>query len=153
MGRLFDAVAALIGVRQAVNYEAQAAIELEALVDPSAEGAYSLEIAGDQLDPSPMLQAIIADLAAGVAKPVMATRFHRGLARAIAQACVELRRQTGFTTVALSGGVWQNVTLLQQTCELLKLSGFTILVHRQVPTNDGGLALGQAVIAAKQMAA
>ena len=151
MGRLFDAVAALIGVRQEVNYEAQAAIELEALVDPSAEGAYSLAIEGDQIDPGPMLAAIVADLQAGLPKGIIAARFHRGLARMVSEVCRDLRRRYGLSTVALSGGVWQNMTLLRQTVDQLQADGFTILIHRQVPANDGGLALGQAVIAARRL--
>jgi hydrogenase maturation protein HypF len=151
VGRLFDAVAALIGVRQEVNYEAQAAVELEALVDPAAEGAYSLAITGEGIDPAPMLEEIIADLAAGTATSVIAARFHRGLANVVSKACDDLRGRTGISTVALSGGVWQNVTLLRLTIDLLTRSEFKVLIHRQVPANDGGLALGQAMVAARRL--
>jgi hydrogenase maturation protein HypF len=152
MGRLFDAVAALIGVRQEVNYEAQAAIELEALVDPTSAEAYSLTIDGDQIDPTPMIGAIVADLRAEQAREIIAARFHAGLARMVSDVCQGLRNQYGLSTVALSGGVWQNMTLLQQTVSRLQMLGFTILIHRQVPANDGGLALGQAIVTARQLA-
>jgi hydrogenase maturation protein HypF len=151
MGRLFDAVAALIGVRQEVNYEAQAAIELEALVDPTADGAYSLAYDGDQITPDPLLESIVADLRAGRSKPVIAARFHRALAQMVVETCGKLRRQYGISTVALSGGVWQNMTLLRLTVQLLQSQDFTTLIHRQVPANDGGLALGQAAVAAHKV--
>ena len=151
MGRLFDAVAALIGVRQEVNYEAQAAIELEVLVDPSVDEAYSLAIDGGQIDPAPTIAAIVTDLRAGVPPEVIAARFHVGLAQMVSEVCRRLRNEYGLSTVALSGGVWQNMTLLQQTVGRLQALGFTTLIHRQAPANDGGLALGQAVIAARRL--
>jgi hydrogenase maturation protein HypF len=98
-----------------------------------------------------MLGEILNDLAAGVPKSIMAARFHRALAQIVCQACQTLRKQYGPSTVALSGGVWQNVTLLRQTVDLLHSAGFTILIHRQVPANDGGLALGQAVVAVHKL--
>jgi len=158
VGRLFDAVAALIGVRQVVNYEAQAAIELETLVESSAEEAaveeaYSLAIAGHQIDPAPMLEAIVADLLAGESKTIIAARFHNALAHMVSNVCGDIRDRHGLSTVALSGGVWQNMTLLRQTVDLLQQQDFTILIHRQVPANDGGLALGQAIIAAHRLEA
>ena len=151
MGRLFDVVAALIGVRQEVNYEAQAAIELEALLDPSEAGAYSLAIEDDRIDPGSMLEAMVTDLQAGLPQGIIAARFHKGLARMVSGICRDLRRRYGLSTVALSGGVWQNMTLLRQTVDQLQTDGFTILIHRQVPANDGGLALGQAIIAARKL--
>ncbi len=150
MGRLFDAVAALIGVRQAVSYEAQAAIELEALAEPAETGYYPLQLSGELIDPAPLLHALVADLRAGVALPVLSARFHNGIAEAVRLACRELRRQHGLQQVVLSGGVWQNMFLLNQAASRLEQDGFTVLVHRQVPANDGGLALGQALIAAAQ---
>ncbi|UCG26385.1 MAG: carbamoyltransferase HypF [Chloroflexota bacterium] len=151
MGRLFDAVAALIGVRQEVNYEAQAAIELEAMVAPSFDGTYSLTTNGDQIDPTPMIQAIVADLKAGLPRETIAARFHASLALMVTRTCRRLRKRYGLSTVALSGGVWQNITLLRQTVSRLEAMGFAILIHRQVPANDGGLALGQAVVAANRL--
>ncbi len=130
VGRLFDAVAALAGVRQQVNYEAQAAIEFEALVNPDEQGAYPFDLS----IPAPTSQ--------------IAARFHNGVARMVQQVSSTLRSHYGISTVALSGGVWQNITLLMKTLSLLEADGFTVYVHHHVPTNDGGVALGQAVIAA-----
>jgi hydrogenase maturation protein HypF len=150
MGRLFDAVAALVGVRQVVTYEAQAAIELEALADPAETGYYPLQLRGELLDPAPMLHALVADLRTGVALPVLSARFHNSIAEAVCVVCQELRRQHGIQQVVLSGGVWQNMFLLTRAISRLEQDGFIVLVHRQVPANDGGLALGQALIAAAQ---
>jgi hydrogenase maturation protein HypF len=147
VGRLFDAAAALAGVRQTVNYEAQAAIEFEAQADPHEQGAYPFDFTDHQLDPAPMFQALIADQRAGIPISNISAKFHIGLAISIFEICQKMRTQFGVHTVALSGGVWQNITLLTKTIHLLKRQGFNVLVHHQVPTNDGGLSLGQAVIA------
>jgi hydrogenase maturation protein HypF len=148
LGRLFDAVAALIGVRMAVNYEAQAAIELEALVDPHETLYYPMAFENGRVDPSPMLAALLADRRSGAPTPVMAARFHNGVAQMVFQVCRELSRQSGVRAIALSGGVWQNTHLLALTVGLLQQVDFTVYLHRQAPANDGGLALGQAAIAA-----
>jgi hydrogenase maturation protein HypF len=150
MGRLFDAAAAIAGVRQTVSYEAQAAIELEALAEPGETGYYPMQLTGELLDPAPLLQALVADLRAGVALTVVSARFHNGIAAAIGAVCRELRRQHGLEQVVLSGGVWQNMYLLSRATSRLQQDGFTVLAHQQVPANDGGLALGQAVIGAVQ---
>jgi hydrogenase maturation protein HypF len=147
MGRLFDAVAALAGVRQAVSYEAQAAIELEALASGREPAFYPFQIGGGVIDPAPMLAAVIEDLRRGVPLPVIAARFHTGVARMTLDVCLELRRSHDLNDVALSGGVWQNTFLLALTVGLLQQEKFHIHLHRQVPANDGGLALGQAVVA------
>jgi hydrogenase maturation protein HypF len=151
LGRLFDAVSALAGVRQAVNYEAQAAIELEALADPHESGAYPFEIRDGVIDPRPMIRALVSDVRAGAPVGRIAARFHNGLALLTYRACRSLREQSGIADVALSGGVWQNVTLLQKTAGVLQKDRFTVYVHRQAPPNDGGLALGQAAIAAQRV--
>lgn len=148
VGRLFDAVAALIGVRQVVSYEAQAAIELEALVNPDETGAYPLAIGETTVDPTPLAHAIVADWRNGVPVSSIAARFHSGVAQMVADVCQTICGRTGLREVVLSGGVWQNVTLLQRTIRRLEAADFTVYWHQQVPTNDGGLALGQAVIAA-----
>jgi hydrogenase maturation protein HypF len=149
MGRLFDAVSALAGVRQQVNYEAQAAIELEMLVAPRAEAAYAFAIDHDgQIDPAPVIRAVVHDVRAGVPAGVIAARFHNGLADLVGEVSCRLRDETGLDAVALSGGVFQNVTLLARVVPRLRQAGFTIYTHRQVPPNDGGVALGQAVVAA-----
>ncbi len=153
MGRLFDAVAALAGLRQTVNYEAQAAIELEALAEPAEEGAYRFEVATDRIELGMGVREILADIRRGVTLPLIAARFHNGLAQMVLQAVRRLRSETGLQDVVLSGGVWQNITLLRRTLSLLQDEGFQVYLHREVPANDGGLALGQAAIAASRMRA
>ncbi len=148
-GRLFDAVAALAGVRQRVNYEGQAAIELEALCDPQETAAYEF-LPGEQAQLEGGLEALLADIRSGVEVGRVAARFHNGLANLVCQTCLQFRKETGVRQVGLSGGVWQNITLLQKTLGLLRAQGFEVLLHRQVPANDGGLALGQAVVAAQR---
>ncbi|WP_119072855.1 carbamoyltransferase HypF [Aggregatilinea lenta] len=154
MGRLFDAAAALAGLLQTVTYEAQAAIWFEARVDPDEMGVYPFdlrELGGDAptlLDPAPALRALIADGRAGVPISTIAARFHNGVAHIVRDACLLARERTGLDAVALSGGVWQNVTLLQKAVPLLRTAGFTVYTHRLVPPNDGGLALGQTAVAA-----
>jgi len=152
MGRLFDAAAALAGVRQTASYEAQAAIEFEALVDQTEGCAYDFAIteAGDQiaLEPGPVLRAIVDDLRDGVSTGVIAARFHTAVATMIVETAERIRSRTGIATVGLSGGVFQNVTVTHAAAIALSEKGFSVLTHRLVPPNDGGLALGQAVIAA-----
>ncbi|MFH8803360.1 carbamoyltransferase HypF [Streptomyces sp. NPDC017936] len=148
MGRLFDAVSSLTGVCHRTRYEAQAAIELEAAALaawPERTGAYAF--AGG-LDPGPVLAAIVADLRHGAPVPVIAARFHRGVARAVLEVCRSARRETGAGVAALSGGVFANVLLDTECAALLAADGFTVLRHRRVPPGDGGLALGQLVVAA-----
>jgi hydrogenase maturation protein HypF len=152
-GRLFDAVAALIDVRQVITYEAQAAIELEAICDEEEAGRYPFDIGSSGgepiiLDPAPMLAAIVRDLRAGVRREAIAAKVHNTIAACIAEVSILIRAQTGLTIVALSGGVFQNVFLLKRVRAQLQAAGFRVLVHRAVPPNDGGLALGQAAIGA-----
>jgi hydrogenase maturation protein HypF len=149
IGRLFDAASALLGVRQVANYEGQAAIELEALADPQEASAYSFDIRPGIFDPAPLWQAMLSDLRAEVSLPVIAARFHNSLVELSAELCAAVRSITGINTVALSGGVWQNRFLLEHSLRRLANHGFQVLVHRRVPANDGGLALGQALIASR----
>ncbi|MFB6846968.1 carbamoyltransferase HypF [Streptomyces sp. NPDC056373] len=148
MGRLFDAVSSLVGVCHRAGYEAQAALELEAAAasvwdaDPSAYA-----FTGD-LDPAPVLGALIADLRRGTPAAVLAARFHRGVAQAVTGICRRARQDTGLTTAALSGGVFANALLEEECARLLSANGFAVLRHCEVPPNDGGLALGQLVVAA-----
>ena len=151
MGRLFDAVASLAGVKQLVNYEAQAAIELENLVDPQESGWYEFGLQNGLVDPGPMLSEVVRDLHLNLPVGKIAARFHNGVAHVTWQVCREIRSQTQCQVVALSGGVWQNMTLLKACLALLRSDGFIVLIHRQVPTNDGGLALGQAMVAAAKL--
>jgi hydrogenase maturation protein HypF len=152
MGRLFDAVAAISGVRETVTYEAQAAIELEMLVDQAERGGYEWQVthAADgslEIEAGPVIRAVVADLEAGIAPAIIAARFHNSVAALVARVCRKLRDETGIAQIALSGGVWQNTTLLAKTLQLLRQDGFTVYTHQIVPPNDGGLSLGQAVIA------
>ncbi len=173
-GRLFDAVAAAIGIcRSAVTYEGQAAIELEALVNDNIIASeinhgYSFTIADSEnglpyIEPQIMWQSLLDDLRLGTAAAVMATRFHIGLANIIVAMVEQLCRhkqlcrhdqkslpeqEKWMATVALSGGVFQNRTLLELVRQNLTKGGYTVLTHQQVPTNDGGISLGQAVVAA-----
>ncbi|HEY5395285.1 MAG TPA: carbamoyltransferase HypF [Trebonia sp.] len=151
-GRLFDAAAAVLGVRDAINYEGQAAVELEQLADPaSALGGYPAGIEeGDQLKVAgaDLIRAVAEDVRRGVPAPVVAARFHVGVADAIARTCAILRSRTGLGVVALSGGVFQNLLLLERTVGRLEADGFRVLVHGRVPPNDGGISLGQAAVAA-----
>ncbi len=151
MGRLFDAVSALAGVRQTITYEAQAAIELEAVADPVADGGYSFGIEADIIDPSPVLTSIVQDVRAGVPIGVIAMRFHRAVADATTRVAMSVRDREGISTIGLSGGVFANVTLTSMVRDRLEEVGFRVLTHRVVPPNDGGLALGQAMVAATRV--
>jgi hydrogenase maturation protein HypF len=147
MGRLFDAAAALVGVRQRVNYEAQAAIEFEALADPAEKSTYPINIDNQILDPCPLFQEMVKDIKEKAPISTISAKFHNGIADMAYQVCIGIRKQTGVEEVALSGGVWQNMVLLKKTIRLLVSGGFTVYIHKDVPTNDGGISLGQAVIA------
>jgi hydrogenase maturation protein HypF len=151
MGRLFDAAAALAGVRQVVNYEGQAAIEFEALADPNEAGSYSFGLNQDQVEVGSGIESLIKDVRAGIHISKISTRFHNGLAETVRMTVNKMNHETGIRSVALSGGVWQNLTLIGRTLSLLHTDGFTVYLHRQVPTNDGGLSLGQAVVAANRL--
>ncbi len=150
-GRLFDAVAAILGVRDLVNYEGQAAIELEQLADPAEPGCYQAGITGGSpllVSGADLINAVVGDLTAGVDPGVISARFHHGVAALIEAACLLLRERHRLGTVALSGGVFQNVLLLERTVGRLEGSGFRVLVHSRVPCNDGGISFGQAAVAA-----
>jgi hydrogenase maturation protein HypF len=151
-GRLFDAVAAILGVRDTVNYEGQAAVELEQLADPGEAAAYPARVTRADGEPlrlsgADLVRAVVEDLSAGVAPALIAARFHNGLAAATVAACDALREETGLGTVALSGGVFQNMLLLERTVADLEARGFRVLTHSRVPPNDAGISLGQAAIA------
>jgi hydrogenase maturation protein HypF len=147
-GRLFDAVAALVGVRDAVNYEGQAAIELEQVVDQAERGSYEARITNGVLHGCDLVAAVVDDLRRGADVGVIAARFHNGLADALTRAVVDVHDRTGLTTAALSGGVFQNVVLLTGLIDRLTRAGLRVLTHSQVPPNDGGISFGQAAIAA-----
>ena len=151
MGRLFDAAAALAGVRQKVNYEGQAAIEFEALADEAEGEIYSFELEQGQVGVGSGIESLVKDAMTGVHVSKISARFHFGLAQSVYEVVKKIRADTGLKSVALSGGVWQNLTLLRRTVSLLDAGGFKIYLHREVPANDGGLSLGQAVIAAARL--
>jgi hydrogenase maturation protein HypF len=149
MGRFFDAAASLMGIRHNVTYEGQAAIEMEVLCDPNEMGEYPISLVEDELDPHELWQNLIQDVLRGTPIPKMASRFHNSVAFMSLSACEKIRNEQGVSIVALSGGVWQNKVLLSKTIKLLKFSGFQVLVHHNVPTNDGGISFGQACITAR----
>ena len=155
-GRLFDAVSALVGLCSHTSYEGQAAIELEACVDADAlrrGEAYTLALTEDRIDSTPMWPELLADLSAQRPIGIVAARFHLGLVQALAAMAGQLTRQHGDPwehRIALGGGVFQNACLLAALTRRLEADGFTVWSPARVPTNDGGLSLGQAVVAASR---
>ncbi|HUT99354.1 MAG TPA: carbamoyltransferase HypF [bacterium] len=152
-GRLFDAVAAILGVRSEALYEGQPAVELEQLADPAETGAYGLELDATRnpwrWDARPLFRSIVEDLQKGTAREIISARFHRGLARGIAGAAVRAARENGIGHVALTGGCFQNLLLTEWTAREIEVSGLTALLHRRVPPNDGGISLGQLFLAGR----
>ncbi len=149
-GRLFDAVASLINLRQEVNFEGQAAIELETIADSNVQAQYPFNIEGgepQQLDMRPTIEAIVRDVENDRAPGYIAACFHNTVAAAIVDMCVRIRAGEPLHRVCLSGGTFQNLYLLQRTVTGLRKSGFEVYLHAVVPPNDGGISLGQAVIA------
>ncbi len=168
-GRLFDGVAALLSLHQQVSFEGQAAMALEYLADKRVTDAYQLPLTKAEgrrmkdeenkhssfilhpsaliLDWLPMLDALLQDLRAGVDAAVISARFHNGLVEAI----VSTAELIGETKVALSGGCFQNRFLTEGATQRLRQTGFKVLLHRQVPPNDGGISLGQIAVAAAKM--
>jgi hydrogenase maturation protein HypF len=148
MGRLFDAVSSLVGLRRAVNYEGQAAIELEAIADPEVRSAYEFEIGeAGLIRADPVIRQAVNDLLDGRPAPEVSAKFHNGVAELIASVSRRARDERHLKRVALSGGVFQNVFLLERVVRLLAPDGFEVLTHGRVPANDGGLSLGQAAVA------
>lgn len=148
--RLFDAVAALVGVRDIARYHGQAVLELEQVADPYQRAGYRAGITATSpfiIRSTDLIRAVVADLRSGVEVPTIAARFHAGVAGAIADACQRTRAAWGLDTVALSGEIFQNALLLERTVTRLKTDGFRVLTHVRVPTNDGGISFGQVVVA------
>ncbi len=155
LGRLFDAVAAIIGLRHNVAYEGQAALELEMIADGREQGAYPFEWSDGPVKAvavSSIIRGVVDDILAGVPAFVISRRFHDTLIALWAALCDALRDETGLERVVLSGGCFQNVLLLEGFSAQLQASGFTVYSHEQVPTNDGGISLGQAVAAGMRLA-
>jgi len=153
LGRLFDAASAIANVSHTATYEGQPAIEFEAIASKSCEDAYpfSLEDApgGFLIDARPLIRALAEDTLKGTGADVISAKFHSAVAAFLAVSAARARELTGHKTVALGGGVFQNEYLLNRLVRLLREEGFRVLVHRQVPTNDGGISLGQAAVAAE----
>ena len=155
MGRLFDAISALLGIRSEIDYEGQAAIELEMAAHEkdyaNAQENYSYHIVEDKgiriVQLRDLLSAVIEDLHQGIPKGRISVKFHNTMAQMTNEMCHLIANETGISQVALSGGVFQNRLLSTKTVELLESSGFQVFTHKQVPCNDGGISLGQAVIA------
>ena len=152
-GRLFDAVAAMAGVREQVNYEAQAAIELEAAIEERGEEhgypfAIREESGGWIIDSRPMFLALVQDIREGVPTGVISRRFHLGFVDVLARVAALVRARTGLDRICLSGGSFQNCFLSEHLQKRLEADGFQVFTHAEVPCGDGGISLGQAVVAA-----
>jgi hydrogenase maturation protein HypF len=150
-GRLFEAVSALTGVCHKNSYEGQAAMELEGIAADDIDEAYPFEIRRESerlvTDWAGLVRGVVDDLTNGLDKEIISAKFHNTIAQMMFQTCKDLRATYGIKSVALSGGVFQNFYLLKKTREKLRRGGFTVYEHRLVPPNDGGISLGQAVIA------
>ncbi|MFH1087367.1 MAG: carbamoyltransferase HypF, partial [Chloroflexota bacterium] len=153
MGRLFDAVSALLGVRQEIDYEGQAAVELEMAAREGDESQecypYGLNDAGGVkvILLSALLSAVVEDLRQHTPTGIIASKFHNTIVRMVREVCRLLSESTGVKNIALSGGVFQNRLLLPRVVSSLESEGFSVFTHRQVPCGDGGISLGQAAVA------
>jgi len=156
LGRLFDGVAAITGIRRQVHYEGQAAMEMEMRVPDDRSPLHGRKTFPYELPPGgrgpipvrPIIAGVVSAIARGASAPEISARFHWTVIRLFADICTQLRKETGLDRVALSGGVFQNRVLLKGLTDALETKGFLVYSHRLVPSNDGGLALGQAVAAA-----
>ncbi len=140
-----------------MNYEGQAAIELEQLAEPGETGCYPARITAGpplRISGASLIEAALGDLARGAGLPVISARFHNGVADAITRACALLASAHDLDTVALSGGVFQNLLLTDRVADQLSAAGLRVLTHHRVPCNDGGISLGQAAaVAARDLLA
>lgn len=155
VGRLFDAVASLLDVRQRITYDAQAAIELEALSAPELYAPYDFSVdegSPAKIDVTPMIRQIADDLARKTSVQQIASRFHETLVSITLRIATRTRRERGITDVVLSGGVFQNARLARDVSQALDVAGFSVFCHHQVPANDGGISFGQAVVAGARLA-
>jgi hydrogenase maturation protein HypF len=151
LGRLFDGVAAICGIRSQVNFEGQAAMELEMLAADTAESTYDYEWLSDdtyKILPAPIILGVVKDLQDGKSVADVSAKFHWTLICLFADLCTVIRKERDLNRVVLSGGVFQNSILLSGLINALEERNFVVFSHQQVPTNDGGIALGQAVVAA-----
>jgi len=159
MGRLFDGVASLLDLQHSVNYEGQAAIKLESIADEHETGHYSFFMNTNGVKScnvpiiiqwQPVIKKIIEDMHHKTAIPIISARFHNSIVEMVVQVCTMLRNSKGINDIVLSGGIFQNNFLLSRLVKKLKLQGFTVYSHKKVPSNDGGISLGQAVIASER---
>jgi hydrogenase maturation protein HypF len=151
MGRLFDGIASMVGIRQHINFEGQAAMELEMMSDDTTTEAYDFEMISDKspvIQTFPIIRGVAHDIAKGVSQQVIGSKFHQTIVRLFTKVCEMVRSKTGINTVAMSGGVFQNRILLCGLKSSLKDKNFKTIAQKKVPCNDGGLSLGQAVAAA-----
>ena len=148
-GRLFDAVSGLLGLRGVVNYEGQAAVELEAIADREHAGRYEFEVTdnGCIIKAETVIRRAVEDVLDGVPPRIVSAKFHLGVAHLVADTARRVGAERGLDRVVLSGGVFQNVFLLARACRLLKSAGLRVYTHSRVPPNDGGISLGQAAVA------
>ena len=151
MGRLFDAVSSILGICHENTYEGEAAMELESIIQENVIEFYDWHPEEEEgvmlLDCSELLRKVIEDLKAGIKVPVIAAKFHNSIAHGISDVAGELRKQTRINKVCLSGGCFQNRYLTEKLTSLLEAENFRVYTHSKVPTNDGGISLGQAMIA------
>jgi hydrogenase maturation protein HypF len=156
MGRLFDAMSALCGLRQRVNFEGQAAIDLEAACDPGERGRYPVGLEPDGatlvIDPRETIRAVADDMEAGADPGAVASRFHATMAAVTVEACARAAGSHGTDRIVLSGGVFQNRRLLEDVVAGLRSAGLQALVPERLPVNDGGISYGQAAVAARATA-
>jgi hydrogenase maturation protein HypF len=160
MGRLFDGVSAVLNLRDSVNYEGQSAVELEQIIDDTFCQARGYEFTFDRdvtgtkgkyvIDFAPVIKQIVNDIKNNVAQPVISAKFHFAIVTLIENLCKKINEETGIKKVVLTGGVFQNVFLVEHARDRLTKSGFDVYSHSRIPTNDGGICLGQAVIANEQ---
>ncbi len=153
-GRLFDAVSSILGVRDVVDYEGQAAIELEMIAQDSEEGSYGFDLnpsaqknSSLTVDTEPVIRGVLADQEKGVSSAVISAKFHNTVAEFCLAVCKKVRENEGISTVALSGGVFQNLYLTTKLERILEENDFKVFINQKVPTNDGGISLGQVVVA------
>jgi len=151
LGRLFDGVAAIIGIRNNNAFEGQAAMELEMLAEENIKATYDYDWLNEDMYyilTEPIIRGIVKDLARGISPSLISGKFHQTLIHLFADLCDIIRKETGLKRVVLSGGVFQNALLLSGLIKALEQKHFQVFTHTIVPTNDGGICLGQAMVAA-----
>jgi hydrogenase maturation protein HypF len=146
IGRLFDVVASLANIRHTVNYEAQAAIELEAVASQSTHDRYAFKVESGKVIIDQIILQVVDDALKGVLPETISGRFHNTIVQMVVEIVNLISTESGIKTVALSGGVWQNARLLQDSIEALESQDYNVLIHKKVPSNDSGISLGQAAI-------